>query len=200
MVRSRIYLARHGEIQAGPGRRFIGQIDLPLNDTGVLQAARLREELAGLEFSRIYCSDLVRSAATARIISESRALEPVAVRDLREINMGLWEGLAFEEVRRSYPGEFKKRGSDIVNYRPPGGESFALCAGRVLPALDKMLAEAVGDILIVGHAGMNRVIISRALGMPMENIFRIAQDYGCLNILDVTGTGLRLKILNHTFK
>lgn len=199
MGRNKICLVRHGEIAAGFGKRYIGQINLPLSDTGVRQAARLRDGLAGYEFDRIFCSDLARSAATARIISEHHGPEPVAVEGLREINMGLWEGLTFDEVRRFYPGEYEKRGSDIVNYSRHGGESFARCALRVLTALDEILAAASGDILIVGHAGVNRIIISWALGMPMENIFRIAQDYGCLNILAATGTGLRLKVLNHTF-
>lgn len=198
MRRNKICLVRHGEIAAGYGKRYIGRINLPLNETGVRQAARLRDRLAGYEFDRIFCSDLARSAATARIISENHGLEPVMVEGLREIDMGSWEGLSFDEVRRSFPGEFEKRGSDIVNYRPHGGESFARCALRVLAALDEILA-AGGDILIVGHAGVNRIIISRALGMPMENIFRIAQDYGCLNILAADGMGLRLEVLNHTF-
>ncbi len=199
MRRNKIYLVRHGEIVTGGGKRFIGQIDLPLSDTGVRQATRLRDRLAGLKFVRIFCSDLVRSIATARTISQNRGLEPFAVKGLREINMGLWEGLTFDEVRRSYPGEFEKRGSDIVNYRRHGGESFAHCALRVMAALDVILAATCGDILIAGHAGVNRIIISRVLGMPMENIFRIAQDYGCLNILAMDGTGFRLEALNHTF-
>jgi probable phosphoglycerate mutase len=199
MKQSIVYLVRHGEIATDGNKRYIGQLDLPLNDKGELQAARLREELASVPFSRIFCSDLVRSVATARIICGNHDLEPVVIGDLREINMGFWEGLTFEEVRLYYPCEFEKRGSDIVEYQPPGGESFARCARRIMSALDDILAAASGNILIAGHAGINRIIISRALGMPLENIFRISQDYGCLNILISTDLGLRVKTLNHTF-
>jgi probable phosphoglycerate mutase len=184
-----IYLVRHGKILTDNKKRYIGHIDLPLNDTGWFQANCLRDKLASIPLSRVFCSDLVRSISTARIICEKHGLEPVVRNDLREIDMGLWDGLAFDEVRRSYPGEFEKRGVDIVNYQPPGGESFAKCAARVLSALDEILTSSQGSILIVGHAGINRIIISRVLAIPLKNIFRIPQDYGSLNILICTTNG-----------
>lgn len=199
MKTEKIYLVRHGAIANQGEKRYIGQIDLPLNDTGRKQAARLRDELAHVPFTTIYCSDLVRSISTAGIICGKHGLEPVVVRDLREIDMGLWDGLSFQEVRRSYPGEFEKRGADVVNYKTPGGESFAQCADRVMAALDSILATAHGSILIVGHAGINRIIISRALGLPLESMFRIKQDYGCLNILLPSDHGRRVETLNLTF-
>lgn len=200
MKTEKIYLVRHGEIVNNGNKRYIGQIDIPLNDYGRQQAARLRDELANVPFSRIFCSDLARSISTASIISENHALEPVVLKDLREINMGLWEGLTFQEVRRSYPGEFEKRGADIINYKPPGGESFAQCADRVISTLDDIFATVNGSILIVGHAGVNRIIISRALGLPLENMFRIKQGYGCLNILTSSDLGQRVETLNLTFR
>lgn len=195
----RIYLARHGEIVTDGNRRFIGQIDWPLSDTGRKQAARLRDELACTEFSAIFCSDLERSVSTAHIICEKHKLEPVPRKDLREISLGAWEGLTFDEVCRNHPDGFKKRGADIVNYQPSGGESFARCANRVLSALDDLLNHVEGNILIAGHAGVNRIVICRALGMPLANLFRITQDYGCLNVLATGTSGFRLVTLNHTF-
>lgn len=194
----KIYLARHGEIVTDGHRCFIGQVDLPLSDAGKKQAARLRDELAGVEFSGIFCSDLERSVSTAHIICEKHKLGPVARKDLREISLGAWEGLAFDEVQRRYPGEFEKRGSDIIHYQLPGGESFAQCAYRVLLALDDIVNRAEGNTLIVGHAGVNRIIICRALGMPFENLFRITQDFGCLNELIVGASGLKIVTLNHS--
>ncbi len=180
-----LYLARHGEIDTGNKKRYIGQTDLPLNEVGRVQAARLRDELAGIKLSRVFCSDLARSVSTASIICEEQGLKPVIVRDLREIDMGSWDGLTFEEVCRLYPGEFERRGDDIINYLPPGGESFARCAARVLSVLDEILASARGSILIVGHKGVNRIIISRAKGIPLEEMFEIPQEYGCLEQIDM---------------
>jgi broad specificity phosphatase PhoE len=52
-----------------------------------------------------------------------------------------------------------------------------------------------GDELIVGHAGVNRVILCHALGIPLANLFQICQDYGCMNILEFDGGSLRLKAM-----
>lgn len=199
MKSKKIYLVRHGEITTGGRRRFIGQIDLPLSDTGKKQASRLGDGLAGMELGAVFCSDLQRSIETAGIICEKIRQEPVCTGDLREISLGAWEGLAFKEVERLYPGEFKRRGDDMVNYRPPGGESFALLAARVLPALEDLAGRTEGDLLIVGHAGVNRVIIARALGLPLEKLLDIPQDYGCLNVLAAGAFGFRVLTLNHIF-
>lgn len=198
MNTKKIYLVRHGAVSSDGEKRYIGQTDLPLNDNGRKQVARLRDQLSGVPFNLIYCSDLVRSVSTAEIICEKQELKPLVIKDLREIDMGLWDGLSFQEVVRLYPGEFEKRGSDIVNYAPPKGESFALCAVRVMAALDNILAAGQGNILIVGHAGVNRIIISWALGLPMENMFRLKQDYGCLNILTLFDFVRRVEVLNFT--
>ena len=184
-----ICLVRHGEIDTGGKKRYIGHTDLPLSENGRAQAARLRDELSCIPFSGVFCSDLDRSVSTAITICEKQCQKPFIMKGLREIDMGLWEGLAFEEVRRLYPGEFERRGADIINYRPPGGESFAQCAARVMSAFDEILASASGSVLIVGHKGVNRIIISRAKGIPLADMFKIPQDYGYLNILMSTEDG-----------
>jgi probable phosphoglycerate mutase len=178
-----IYLVRHGEIAGGGEKRFIGQTDTPLSPVGVGQAERLRARLGKVEFAAVYCSDLARSVATAGIICEKRSVKPIIMKELREIDLGLWDGLSFSEVKALYPGEFGRRGADIVNYTPPAGESFAACAQRVNEVLDSVLKEHSGKVLIVGHAGINSVITCRALGRPLEDLFSARQDYGCLSVL-----------------
>ena len=63
-------------------------------------------------------------------------------KDLREVSMGEWEGCAFGDIAQRFPEEFKARGSDIISYRVPGGESFADCHQRVIAALEDNLALA----------------------------------------------------------
>lgn len=195
-----IYLVRHGEINPGGGKRFIGQTDLPLTEQGVLQAKRLQHELSCVKISQIYCSDMSRSITTAEIIGNSHNVAPTVSSNLREIHLGSWEGRNFEEIRRKFPEEFKKRGQDIVNYRPPEGESFADLSLRVNKVFDQILQETSGNIVIVGHAGVNRAIICHLLDMPLENLFKLSQDYGCLNIIMQGTFGYRLRCLNKIYK
>lgn len=192
-----IYLVRHGAVRlpAG-GRRFIGQSDVPLSEEGLRQANHLRGTLLHFHFSAVYCSDLSRCVETARIVAEPHGIAPIECPSFREIFLGHWEGLTFDEVSAQYPEEFKARGIDIANHRPPQGESFMDCASRVIPAFFDALHTAGGDILIVGHAGVNRILLCRAMGVPLERLFDFQQDYGCLNVLHHGNSRLEIKLVN----
>jgi probable phosphoglycerate mutase len=86
----------------------------------------------------------------------------------------------------------------MENWRPPGGESFADCRVRVMEALRRILNCCQGNILVVGHAGVNRLILCDILGIPVANLHNIGQDYGCLNIIDYSGKHVRVNLLNYT--
>jgi probable phosphoglycerate mutase len=191
-----VYLMRHGDIRQDNVRRYIGQADIELNATGRSQAIRWRKELADIPLKRIYCSDLSRSHETACIIAEGRNAPVQPLTKLREINMGAWDGQAMDDVRAHYSGEYEKRGADMVYYRPPAGECFADVAARVIPLFEEIVRNTAGNLLIVGHAGVNRIILSHILGMPLDNLFRLRQDYGCLNVIDCGREGMRLREMN----
>ena len=192
-----IYLVRHGKIhQEDEQRRYIGQIDLPLTEEGIRQAQNLQRRFESTDISAVFCSDLRRSVDTAKIIAGSREIRVVVRQDLREVCMGEWEGCKFGEIAQRYPEEFRARGADIANYRVPGGESFADCSSRVIAALESILASTAGNLVIVGHAGANRLLLCHVLGMPIANVFRIGQDYGCLNIIQCGTSGYQAKLIN----
>lgn len=191
-----IYLARHGDIGLGRDKRFIGQTDLPLSDLGKEQATSLKELFDQVPLVNIYCSDLIRSKQTADIIASAHQINPISLPEMREMNMGKWEGKLFSEIRERFPAEYKSRGEDIANNCAHGGESFIDCAKRVIPLFEKLAQSQATPILIIGHASVNRVIIARVLGLPLDNIFHFEQNYGCLNLITRAGQGYRLKSLN----
>ncbi len=195
----RIYLVRHGAlVNHGPGRRFLGQLDVPLSATGLHQAEALSEKLRDVPLAAIYCSDLQRSVATADILAAPHGLMPEARREFREIGLGAWEGLSFAEVQERFPAEYAARGRDFSHFRPPGGESFLDCAQRVLPVLFEALAAGSGDLLIVGHAGVNRLLLCLAQGRSLADLFDIPQDYGCLNVMTYQEFEFTLVSFNET--
>jgi alpha-ribazole phosphatase len=196
-----IYLLRHGKIALdGEQRRYIGQTDLPLDAEGVRQSERLQVLLERAGFTAVYCSDLVRSQATAKIIAGKTGARTEIYPGLREISLGEWEGLTFAEVAHSFPEQFEARGRDLAYYRTPGGESFADCGRRVMEAFRKIAAEGEDPVVIVGHAGVNRLILCHVLGMPLANLFRINQDFACINIIQHLGNTSRVKAMNWTLK
>lgn len=195
-MESMVYLVRHGELELGGKRRLVGQVDVPLSEKGRQQAHSLKEALASSSFDRIHCSDLIRSLETARIIASAQEERIEIVPGLREINLGAWDGQEVEEIKKEYPDEWEKREQDVVRYRPPGGESFAELADRVQPVFEGIVAGGDGRVLIVGHAGVNRVILTQVMGMPLSNLFRLQQDYGSFTLLALKNAEWRLLSLN----
>ncbi|MCE5286129.1 MAG: alpha-ribazole phosphatase [Pelosinus sp.] len=194
-----IYLIRHGKIQTvDEKRRYIGQMDVPLNDEGIKEAQLLQHKLVEFPMEAVYCSDLSRSRQTAEIIVGNRSIPIIENINLREIDVGDWEGCTFEDIKQRFPLEFKARGEDIEHYPIPGGESFADLNKRVIPVFHEMLNRGIENILLVGHAGVNRLLLCYALGLPLNNLFRLAQDYGCLNLIQYSHKGYLIKLMNDT--
>jgi len=191
-----VYLLRHGDSSRDMVHRYIGQSDEPLNVNGRMQAMAWQHTFRDLPLHRILCSDLIRSIETARIIADGRSelVQPLA--GLREIDLGAWDGLAVDEVRRRYPDEYRKRGEEPAVYRTPDGESFADLADRVIPLFEKIVHSMSGNVLIVGHAGVNRIILCHILGLSLTRLFRVGQDYGCLNVLQYSAGSWTVRRVN----
>jgi len=197
MAMRTVYLIRHGTIKMETDQRcYIGQLDVPLNETGFQQASNLQKRFERAAISAVYCSDLLRTRQTAEIIVANRPLELIARQDLREIHLGEWEGCTFSDIAQRFPNEFKARGVDIGYYCVPGGESFANCSSRVVAAFHEIMANSAGNVLIVAHAGVNRLLLCYMLGMPLANLFRISQDYGCLNIVHCNNSVYHVQLVN----
>ena len=191
-----IYLLRHGALAAGSRDRFIGQLDLPLAPEGIAQAEALGEALRERPIDAIYCSDLTRSQQTALIIG-SQTVIPIEVRsELREISLGDWEGLSRREVAARFAEDYAARGDDLENYRVAGGESFADCRQRVLLAWNEILRSNGQNIVIVGHAGVNRLLLCQLLARPIASLFDIAQDYGGVNVIEHGAQSVCVSLIN----
>lgn len=192
MIPRRLYLVRHGATLGGAGR-YIGNIDLPLSSRGENEAMALRRYLAGVDFQAVYCSDLGRSIRSAQLIAGTDS--PTPHPGLREVAMGQWEGLSHAEAATRFPDDYRRRGENLAEYGAPGGESFAQCRARATLAIREILAECHGDVLIVAHAGVNRVLLCHWLGMRTNDMFRLGQDTGCLNLVLLTPAP-RVQVMN----
>jgi probable phosphoglycerate mutase len=169
MTRTLLCLARHGETNWNLERRFQGQLDIPLNYKGRLQAEALDLELAGQHFDRIYASDLSRAVETAAPHAERRELSIVQRPELREKNDGLWHGLSHDEVAARYPGDYLHYLERRADYAPEGGETLMRFAARVRTAVTKIAAAHPGEtLLVVVHAGVLDIVWRMATGRRLD--------------------------------
>jgi len=196
MSASFLYLVRHGQVISVNGKAFIGQTEAPLSEAGIEQAWALRTWLKDVTFSHVYTSELSRAQRTARIIVGNRSSAIHVTPALNEIGLGDWDGISFKDIEKRFPEEYAARGRDMANWRPPHGESFADCRTRVLPAIREIIQHGSDNVLVVGHAGVNRTILCEILGIQLQNLFSIGQDYGAVNILEIAPGRVRLKLLN----
>lgn len=202
-----VYLIRHGKTVGGEEKRYKGHLDVPLSEEGIEQARRLADYLGqknnpgdtGANLGAVYCSDLVRAVKSAEIIARPFGVTPVRVLQLRERNFGRWEGMSFTEIREQFPVEFDAWANDPVRYSPMGGESTETVRDRVVPVFSEVVKKHAGQaVAIVSHGGITRIILCEVLGIPLRNIFRIEQNFGCLNKIEYHDDLPVVKALNYT--
>jgi 2,3-bisphosphoglycerate-dependent phosphoglycerate mutase len=165
-VTTRLCLIRHGETDWNASHRIQGQLNIPLNENGRIQALSLGA-LSDNNFDAIYSSDLNRAYETARMLAGDA--EVVALPSLRERHHGLFQGLTASEAALRYPEEFCRHKSRDPDYDLETGESlmqFALRVGAALDALAKRHEDQT--IAIVTHAGVLDVIYRKATGKPLN--------------------------------
>lgn len=164
-------MIRHGETEWNATRRAQGQVDVPLNDAGRLQAEEAAAQLDGVSLVGVYSSDLSRAVDTAEPIARSQGLEIVTDPAFREIDQGDWEGLALDEIRSRWP-ELWGPARHYVGR--PGGESPEEVQRRALEGVARVVERhPSGAVAIVSHGGTIRWIVAHALGYDLEGSARI---------------------------
>lgn len=180
---TRLYLIRHGEVE-GEGA-IHGHVDVPLTAQGVVQLEAVAARLAGEPIAGVYSSDLQRARVGAVLIAQGRGLEPVADPAFRELDMGDWDDRSFRELWAEDSARIREWWADMENYALPGGESLAKLRSRVMGALAPLLERHRGEsFCLVAHSGVNRIILFQAMGISLTHYRRLAQDFGCLNVID----------------
>jgi broad specificity phosphatase PhoE len=145
--------------------RWQGLAELPLNDLGREQAAALASRLEHVPLAAVYASDLRRARETALAVAERKGLPVRALRELREIDVGSWTGLARAEVQERFPEAYAQ-----VRARTgrgwEGGETYAEMARRILAALRRIAGEHPEEtVLVVTHSEPIRAVHAHAAGL-----------------------------------
>ena len=165
-----LLLVRHGETDWNRDGRWQGHSDTHLNAVGREQAARLADDLDGIDV--VYSSDLARARETAEIVAERLELPVQLDERLRERSFGAWEGKTGPEIE----SEFAPAHARWLAGGPGAddAEPFADFARRVQTFLDDVLERHPGEtVLIVAHGGSIRVIHAFAKGLDYARDHRL---------------------------
>ena len=194
-----IFLLRHGETVNtldGP-LRYNGHFDVDITPKALAQMAQRGHELSRFKVTTVYASDLTRCRLGGEIIAEKIDCPLILKKNLREMKMGDWEGLTLAEVEERFPEQVTKKFADFHNYRIPGSETIKEVEARIYPEFDNLVAQHRNEtIVIVAHGGVNLLLLTRALGLPSQDIFTLNQDFGCINQLQIGDDFSKVVMMN----
>jgi probable phosphoglycerate mutase len=163
---------RHGETDWNRQQRFQGQIDVPLNALGQLQAQRLGARMAKESFDAFFSSDLQRALQTAAPLAAAWGTQPVLQQGLREQCFGMLEGLDVPTIQREHPELWQRWLEHSGDFAlPGGGESLRQFHGRVLQAVAELAALAQGlRVVVVTHGGVLDMLWRTAHGLALDGL------------------------------
>lgn len=191
----RILLVRHA-VAEGNGR-FHGHTDVPLAPEARRQIRMLVRKVSPYPVHVVYSSDLERAHATAKAVARRFDIEVVLRSGLREMHFGCWEGVSWRQIARRFPRLSRAWLTRFPHQSIPGAEPFRAFKSRVRRELNEIVtANPERCVAIVTHAGVARLIVARALGVPDRQMSRIAMDPSALSVIDVFQDGATVQLVN----
>lgn len=197
---TRLILVRHGETEWNRTERFRGHADVPLSATGLSQAeAAARRISSSWQVTAVYCSPLSRAVKTAHAIATPFQLRATALQDLIDMDYGEWQGKTPEEVGSLWPDLLLAWHERPHSVHIPGGESLDEIRVRCRRALGQVAEKHQGgNVVIVAHTVINRVILLEVLGLGNDRFWRIRQETCSINEIEVEGAEYTVVSMNDT--
>lgn len=176
-----LILVRHGETEWSRARRHTGRTDLPLTPRGEEQARALRGALDGRTFARTLVSPAERARRTAELAGlRTDEIDP----DLWEWDYGGYEGVSTRAIREERPGWFLWDDGVVPGDADHPGETVEQVGARADAVLGRASALlAAGDVALVAHGHVLRVLTARWLGLEPARGRLFALDTGTVSAL-----------------
>jgi broad specificity phosphatase PhoE len=181
---ARIILARHGQTAWNVDKIFRGRSEVGLDDVGTKQAELLGRYLGSFKLEAIYSSPLKRALHTANIIAGYQKVGVQVAQGLTDLDFGEWQSLPEQEVRRQYPALLDEWHNNPGKVRIPGGESLEDVRARAIEVMNDVVSRYEGNVLLVSHRVVVKVLICSLLGLDNSGFWSISQDVGAITVFD----------------
>ncbi len=201
MEKTKIFLIRHAETVDNKAGIPLGQNDSPLTAEGKKQAQKTADYLSNFNIQAIYTSDLGRAQKTAEIIGQKLSLEPINVPEFRELDLGNWQGLGFNEIKFKMIKQTRlsrKDGIPINKIRPQNGENTYDHKKRVIPKFNQIIENHQGETtVVIAHSGTNKLILGAIKQLPVGRYYQINQDNCTINLIHASPDGFEVIKINN---
>ena len=197
-VTATILLIRHAA-HSHLGRILSGRTpDITLSDEGVRQALTLAEHLGSLALNAIHTSPVQRARETAQALAAPHGQTMRVVDALNELDFGDWSGRAFEELEGD--PAWSVWNQERATAVPPHGESMADAQTRAWQHVEQTALASPGQtIAMVSHCDIIRALVSRVLGLSLDNYGRFDIDPASCTRIAVGAWGAKVLSMNETY-
>lgn len=191
----RLYLVRHAESTWNAEGRVQGQADPPLNERGLMQAARVANRFRSEHVGILYSSPLQRARQTAEVIAMATGLQIHYEDQLKEHDLGLFTGQVYAEIVEQFP-ELSQFWMEEARDMPGGEKQYAFhsrAAGTIRAIAER---HANAKIAIVSHAGLFCEYLAYLLELDRKRHHPFQFDNASVSIVEVGGPLPRIIRLN----
>ena len=171
-----LILARHGETAWNVEKVFRGRADVNLDEVGIRQAELLGKYLSNWELEAIHSSPLRRALDTADSIARYQKIGVHIAEGLIDFDYGEWQSLPEQEVKRLYPAILNEWHNNPHKVEMPDGESLEDVKRRAVELVSDVLSRHQGNVLLVSHRVVLKVLICYLLGLDNSHFWNISQD------------------------
>jgi broad specificity phosphatase PhoE len=175
---STFFVIRHADKESGDFYNpQLRHQDQPISAKGRLEAQRLTAFFSGMPIEAIYVSEYRRTGQTIAPVAQEHQLTSISDGRLNEIDNGLIDGLTDEEIQQKYPEAWRAYRSRQVDFRFPEGETGLEAQKRIVDFLEeKRLQNSSGDIILVSHDGLIRLLMCYLMGIPVYKRWNFQVD------------------------
>jgi len=192
-----IYLVRHGQTAWNKEEVFRGRTDVPLNETGLKDAALAGMYFKEIDIHAIYSSPLSRAWQTAEKIAQFHSLDVQVLDGLIDMSFGNWEGHSLWEVKEKDGERYRQWRDEPHLVKLPGGDTLDEVRVRAMAALETVIQKNPEKTLVlVSHRVINKVLICGILELDNSHFWQIAQDTTAINLIQFRNGKYVLSLMN----
>jgi len=186
---TRLIIVRHGQTDWSNTKRIQGEVDVPLNDDGVKEAKTVASQLVSEKIDNVFSSQLSRCYTTADEIARHHNLKVKRLKELNELNQGLWQGLLLREVKKRYKKQYSLWKQDPTLVQPPKGESIKDAYDRVITLIHKLIDKYADSVIcIVTHEIITGLIMCHYKELDLKDMWDHTLKRGTKEIIEVEKT------------
>lgn len=194
---TRLYLLRHGEVESRYHRVFGGKIDMELSPLGHEQVQALADYFRRHPPHVMYASPMKRVQQTLAPLARQTDLQPVVLKDLREVDFGEWTGLSWDQVYDRFQVSAFNWLDQLEAKGISGAETTDEFRARVDGALQQILTESAHkEVAVVCHGGVIRMLLSLLLDLPFTKMSAFDIEYASITKVKLSASKKEVELLN----